>query len=702
MRTPSDIERQIRTTTLNLESYEKQGLTQDAARVRGDLARLNAELQRANAEAVARATTDAQRNADAAAERRNQEQIAAINAAAKAQAEAEMEAARIKAEAIRDAERARREAEIDAERKRYCARLSDEELIKLKGAVNNDSFLKMKNTVQRELAEKKAIVNEACKYQKKGQELSKRGDVLCELITPKRNISIIIVVGVIAGILGIILAVALGKLILDNTPSLWESYQNYGTVINYQVSKRTQLLTKLAVFVPVILIPTIAAWIYSNRDYKKKVDRIPKTREELKIISEQIAENNSIVDALCKAEEEFTFTYDPAKCADIIKEISWKAKYAEEEYNNRHYTEKSVESLIDGLKVAGSDKSSQNEILKSNSNLSGYNDEQEVKKEIEELVKSIVERAKLENEKKDQNSPCKTFVREHSNSTLDLSKEVDIVHEENATVSQPVDKNIGVQNAIRSDDYTKEVAVPQKKGNKKAALIIVIAAVVVCAAVAVGVFFIFGNRSVEINLVNMATEPTFEGYDGDGYLVEEPYVNEKAKERVLSEISDTDRRSGIEYFFSTVQYSLDSTEYLCNGDEIRMYASYDKKLAEDLDLDVKGISSTITVNGLEEEDYYEDKIDSQDDGDYILPYSDSEYLTKEDVKSLSYDELQYAINEIYARHGRIFTDDDVKTYFNEKAWYSGTKKEVSMDELNEYEKANIEMLTSEREERDSY
>ena len=262
-----------------------------------------------------------------------------------------------------------REAEIDAERKRYCARLSDEELIKLKGAVNNDSFLKMKNTVQRELAEKKAIVNEACKYQKKGQELSKRGDVLCELITPKRNISIIIVVGVIAGILGIILAVALGKLILDNTPSLWESYQNYGTVINYQVSKRTQLLTKLAVFVPVILIPTIAAWIYSNRDYKKKVDRIPKTREELKIISEQIAENNSIVDALCKAEEEFTFTYDPAKCADIIKEISWKAKYAEEEYNNRHYTEKSVESLIDGLKVAGSDKSSQNEILKSNSNL---------------------------------------------------------------------------------------------------------------------------------------------------------------------------------------------------------------------------------------------------------------------------------------------------------------------------------------------
>lgn len=175
MRTPSDIERQIRTTTLNLESYEKQGLTQDAARVRGDLARLNAELQRANAEAVARATTDAQRNADAAAERRNQEQIAAINAAAKAQAEAEMEAARIKAEAIRDAERARREAEIDAERKRYCARLSDEELIKLKGAVNNDSFLKMKNTVQRELAEKKAIVNEACKYQKKVRSFLKEG-----------------------------------------------------------------------------------------------------------------------------------------------------------------------------------------------------------------------------------------------------------------------------------------------------------------------------------------------------------------------------------------------------------------------------------------------------------------------------------------------------------------------------------------------
>ena len=48
-------------------------------------------------------------------------------------------------------------------------------------------------------------------------------------------------------------------------------------------------------------------------DSISKHDYFPKTREELKIISEQIAENNSIVDALCKAEEEFTFTYVPSE-----------------------------------------------------------------------------------------------------------------------------------------------------------------------------------------------------------------------------------------------------------------------------------------------------------------------------------------------------------------------------------------------------
>lgn len=85
------------------------------------------------------------------------------------------------------------------------------------------------------------------------------------------------------------------------------------------------------------------------------------------------------------------------------------------------------------------------------------------------------------------------------------------------------------------------------------------------------------------------------------------------------------------------------------------------------------------------------------DGEYIFPNSDKEYLTDADVSGLSKSELRLARNEILARHGRIFTSDDLKTYFESKSWYSGTvapeEFDANMDSrLNDAERANIEMI----------
>lgn len=46
-----------------------------------------------------------------------------------------------------------------------------------------------------------------------------------------------------------------------------------------------------------------------------------------------------------------------------------------------------------------------------------------------------------------------------------------------------------------------------------------------------------------------------------------------------------------------------------------------------------------------------------DSSEYILPESSERALTDADVQGMSYDDLQMAINEIYARHGRIFGTD---------------------------------------------
>ena len=82
--------------------------------------------------------------------------------------------------------------------------------------------------------------------------------------------------------------------------------------------------------------------------------------------------------------------------------------------------------------------------------------------------------------------------------------------------------------------------------------------------------------------------------------------------------------------------------------------------------------------------------------DYILKNSNKEKLDWDDVKGLSEEELRYAKNEIYARHGYIFKADDLKKYFKSKKWYKGTVKSSKFDEsvFNKYERYNVKYLKS--------
>ncbi|RGD66023.1 YARHG domain-containing protein [Lachnospiraceae bacterium OF09-6] len=84
--------------------------------------------------------------------------------------------------------------------------------------------------------------------------------------------------------------------------------------------------------------------------------------------------------------------------------------------------------------------------------------------------------------------------------------------------------------------------------------------------------------------------------------------------------------------------------------------------------------------------------------DYIIPDSDSRYITDEDLTGLSDYEILLARNEIYARHGRIFVNEDLNSYFRSKSWYqpavSGEDftEEYAASVFNEYERANIDTI----------
>ena len=81
--------------------------------------------------------------------------------------------------------------------------------------------------------------------------------------------------------------------------------------------------------------------------------------------------------------------------------------------------------------------------------------------------------------------------------------------------------------------------------------------------------------------------------------------------------------------------------------------------------------------------------------EYIIADSDSRYLTRSEVESLSLREINYAKNEIYARHGRRFKSNELQTWFDSKSWYNGTVDPANFNEsvFNDYEIKNIKLLT---------
>ncbi len=82
-------------------------------------------------------------------------------------------------------------------------------------------------------------------------------------------------------------------------------------------------------------------------------------------------------------------------------------------------------------------------------------------------------------------------------------------------------------------------------------------------------------------------------------------------------------------------------------------------------------------------------------GDYVIPDSASRYLVRSDLENLTADQLRIARNEIYARHGRMFDDEQLQAYFNSKSWYTGTisPADFSEDMLNDYERENTYIIS---------
>ncbi len=95
-------------------------------------------------------------------------------------------------------------------------------------------------------------------------------------------------------------------------------------------------------------------------------------------------------------------------------------------------------------------------------------------------------------------------------------------------------------------------------------------------------------------------------------------------------------------------------------------------------------------------DYWENVREVRDISNVLEPLfeTDKRYYTKEELENEPMLVIHLAKNEIYARHGYIFTNEDLYNYFMGCIWYVPTCDSADFDDdvLNEYEKANLEIL----------
>ena len=89
----------------------------------------------------------------------------------------------------------------------------------------------------------------------------------------------------------------------------------------------------------------------------------------------------------------------------------------------------------------------------------------------------------------------------------------------------------------------------------------------------------------------------------------------------------------------------------------------------------------------------------EDPNGYILPDSDSRKLKKSDLAGMTAQQLSYAKNEIYARHGRVFKSSELQDYFNEKNWYE-ENDDFKDEDLSKKEAENTKFIAAYQKDND--
>ena len=130
--------------------------------------------------------------------------------------------------------------------------------------------------------------------------------------------------------------------------------------------------------------------------------------------------------------------------------------------------------------------------------------------------------------------------------------------------------------------------------------------------------------------------------------------------------------------------------------KIRDYSNYAKNISR------SKAAEASTKEEASDDEGEEDEESDYSGEDYIFPDSSDKEISKSDIENLSNEDLRIAINEIYARHGYTFpNNEEMRNYFQGQDWYEADsdmddQKKVKMSKT---EKKNLDKMASERQKR---
>ena len=318
-----------------------------------------------------------------------------------------------------------------------------------------------------------------------------------------------------------------------------------------------------------------------------------------------------------------------------------------------------------------------------------------------------------------------------TNDDLDAFEEDDVTDETPETVDieeqatfeeEPVDTSTKVfsleENYDNFSDPEFDFAEDEEKKKSKTP-IIVIAVILILAILGGLVFFIvnsdiFGGKGASPDSVEPTTEPAttlvVETQPQSTKPTEATKPTEESTEKPTEEATEETNNADVaevpdvygwtyedaEYQLNEAGFEISISNYEHNDyiEENRVVSVYPEVGTE---LEIGETVYVVISLGPEEAPQSSASNTYNYDGDYVFADSSTRRLTRDEVIGLDESTLTIAINELFARHGRKFVNQDLANYFNSKSWYNGTIEAETFNQqansiFNDVEKANRDLM----------